>query len=339
MEARRRERKAARSSDDRAALAAPPDPAPPTEGEIAALREHLSRPLPEIPVKYLYDDVGSELFERITTLSAYYQTRAEIGILEQRAGEIIELARPARLVELGSGAGRKIRLLLDALGPAARGASCTLLDINARFLQRSIERLGADYPGCRFRGVVGDFVQDLDRLGPPGGRLLVLFAGTLGNLYPDQRRAFLRRLSAGMDASDAFLVGLDLEKDPARIEAAYNDPEGVTAAFNKNVLSAINRRFGADFRPGAFAHRAFYDRAHAWIEMRLVARERQRVSLRALGMTLDLAEGAEIRTEISCKLTRESLARDAAEADLAIAGWYTDRERLFALALLCRVVA
>jgi L-histidine N-alpha-methyltransferase len=209
-----------------------------------------------------------------------------------------------------------------------------MLDINELFLRQSLERLGADYPALQFRGIIGDFVEDVDRLGPPGHRLVVFFGGTIGNLYPHERRVFLRKLAAGMDGTDAMLVGVDLVKDPARLEAAYDDPEGVTAAFNRNVLAVLNRRFEANFEPSRFKHRALYDAENAWIEMRLVAKSASHVHIRSLEMDLDLAQGDEIRTEISCKFTRASLASSAAEAGLVIDAWFTDQDALFALALL-----
>jgi L-histidine N-alpha-methyltransferase len=342
--------------------------------ECAHLRACLSRDLPEIPPRYFYDDHGSALFEQITELPVYYQTRTEIAILERHAAEIIERVRPRHLVELGSGAGRKIRLLLDAweardaqhaggepdarpvhgrLRAGQRGRSCTMLDINAAFLQQSIDRLRADYPGCVFRGVVGDFTEDLHRLGPARAlargteRLIVFFAGTIGNLDPGERRRFLGALAGMMAAGDGLLVGVDLVKDRAELEAAYNDPQGVTAAFNRNVLHVINRRFGADFAPDAFEHHAFYDAEHAWIEMRLRALRPMRVHLRAPGLetevapgfTIDLAGGAEIRTEISCKFTMGSVTAAAHEAGLGLAGWFTDPAQRFALALLRRSAA
>lgn len=308
--------------------------ASPSADERARLRATLSRPLPEIPPIYFYDDRGSELFERITELDAYYPTRTEIGILERCAADVLGAVRPRHLVELGSGAGRKIRLLLDAWRAQGGGETCTMLDVNALFLEQSVSRLRAAYPGYAFRGIVGDFTTDLGRLGPGGGRLTVFFAGTIGNLYPDEQRAFFREIACRMDPSDALLLGVDRVKDPARIEAAYNDPEGVTAAFNQNALRVVNRRFGADFDPAAFAHRAFYDATNAWIEMRLVAARRMRVRVPALDLHLDLDRGAEIRTEVSCKFTRASLEAAAAVGGLAVAQWYTDPDQLFALALL-----
>ncbi|WP_437592015.1 L-histidine N(alpha)-methyltransferase [Sorangium sp. So ce1000] len=308
----------------------------PSPDECARLRESLTRSLPEIPPVYFYDDLGSELFEQITHLGVYYPTRTEIGILDQRAGDILRAVRPRRLVELGSGAGRKIRILLDAWRWVGGGETCTMLDVNGLFLETSISRLRTDYPEYTFRGVIGDFTTDLPRLGRGGGRLVVFLAGTIGNLYPDERRAFFREVARVMEPSDALLVGADLVKDTARLEAAYDDPEGVTAAFNRNALRVINRRFGANFAPDAFAHRAFYDAARAWIEMRLVASRRMRVQIPALDLRLDLERGAEIRTEVSCKFTRDSLQASARAGGLVVSSWHTDPNQLFALALLRR---
>jgi L-histidine N-alpha-methyltransferase len=315
----------------------PTSPSPRPVDERARLRAMLTRALPEIPPVYFYDDHGSELFEQITTLPVYYQTRTEIGILERHAGDILAATRPRHLVELGSGAGRKIGLLLDAWrAQGTAGRTCAMLDVNALFLARSLDALRVDHDDVDFRGIVGDFTTDLDRLGPGGERLTVFFAGTIGNLYPDERRAFFRDLARGMEASDALLLGVDLVKDSARLEAAYDDPEGVTAAFNRNALRTLNTRFGADFDAEAFAHRAFFDPAQAWIEMRLRATRAMEVTIPGLELTLPLAAGAEIRTEVSCKFTRASLAAAAAEAGLGVTEWFTDPEDLFALAILRR---
>jgi len=305
--------------------------------ERARLRASLTRPLPEIPPVYFYDDRGSDLFERITRLSVYYQTRAEVALLERHAAEIVAAVRPRHLVELGSGAGRKIRLLLDAWQSAGEDGgdkTCTMLDVNERVVAESLSRLRADYPGGAFRGVIGDFTRDIDRLGTGGQRFTVFFGGTVGNLYPEERADFFHGLARRMAASDAFLVGVDLVKDRARLEAAYDDPEGVTAEFNRNALLALNRRFGADFDVGSFSHRAFYDADRAWIEMRLRAERAMQVRLPALDLTLSLDRGAEIRTEVSCKFTRDSLAAAAASGGLSLSQWYLEREGLFALALL-----
>jgi len=309
--------------------------------ELRDLREALTRTLPEVPPRYFYDDVGSELFERITGLDVYYQTRTEISILETFGKTIMERVAPRHILELGSGAGRKIRLLLDAWGQADVPRTCTMLDINESFLRQSIKRLAPDYSQIRFRGIVGDFTESIGDLGPgvETERLVVFFAGTIGNFDPQQRRRFLSGLARVMGPTDSFLVGVDLVKDSARLEAAYDDPEGVTAAFNINMLSVLNRQFGGNFDSAKFRHRALYDRENAWIEMRLVANHASQVRLEKLDLNLELAEGAEIRTELSCKFTRASLELNAREAGLSVVGWYSDPDSLFALALLRRADA
>ena len=250
------------------------------------------------------------------------------------AVDIIREAQPRHLVELGSGACRRIRLLLDAwCGPG----TCTLLDINALFLERSVSALRAAYRRVDFRTVVGDFTTDLGRLGQGGERLTMLFAGTIGNLHHCERRAFFAELGRRMERSDTVLLGVDLVKDPARLVAAYNDPEGVTAAFNRNALRVVGRRFGAEVNPLEFAHRAFYDPPRARIEMRLVAERPVHLTFSQAGVCLDLRAGAELRTEVSHKFTRGSLDAAVVGSGLRVTRWYTDPEELFALALLRRM--
>ncbi len=289
---------------------------------------------PSINPRYFYDDRGSELFEQITRLPEYYQTRTELVLLEAVAAAIIERARPHELVELGSGAGRKIHLLLDAIRDRGVLTSCVLLDVNATFLETSARRLSADYPEMTVRGVQSDFTRDLAALdvGPP--RLVILLAGTIGNLAPEDLSSFLAVVRRAMVADDRFLVGLDLVKDQDRMEAAYNDVEGVTAAFNRNVLAVLNTRFGTDFAPDAFEHRAFWHPDRQWIEMRLRARRSMVVTMPGEARRLELAAGAEIRTEISCKFSRGSFTERIVGAGLSLDGWWTDPDELFALALL-----
>jgi L-histidine N-alpha-methyltransferase len=304
--------------------------------EAAELRAALTgSPLPSIPSKYFYDERGSRLFEAITALPEYYLTRAEHALLERIAGEVARLAPAAELVELGSGASAKVRLLVDALQATGRLRRLSLLDISEEVLRESVASLRAAYPELEVAGLVGDFVRDLAALGPGGGRFVAFLGSTIGNLDPEREvPAFFRGVARALMPGDAFLLGVDLVKDKARLEAAYNDAQGLTAEFNRNILRVVNRRFAADFDPDAFAHVAFYDEGHAWIEMRLRARRPMRVHVRAAATTLALACGAEIRTEISCKYTRESLAARARGTGLRVAEWFSDSEGLFALALL-----
>jgi L-histidine N-alpha-methyltransferase len=303
----------------------------------AEVREGLSRrPLPELPCKYFYDERGSELFERITGLPEYYPTRTETAILEAHAAEVVDAVAPRELAELGSGAGHKIRLFLDAMRSRRSLESVVLLEISEGYLRDSVERLRADYPEARVAGIVGDFVHDLPALGPGGGRLLLFLAGTLGNLHPDDVPAFFRAAAAVLAPGDGFLVGVDLVKDPERLHAAYNDSAGVTAEFNLNILCVLNDRLGADLDPAAFEHVAFYDAERQWIEMRLRARRPVVARVPAAGVEIALAAGQEIRTELSCKYTRDSLSSRLAGTGLLLERWTTDPEGLFAFALLRR---
>jgi L-histidine N-alpha-methyltransferase len=303
----------------------------------AEVRAGLSRrPLPELPCKYFYDERGSELFEAITELPEYYQTRTETALLEAHAQEIVDQVRPRELVELGSGAGRKIRLFLDAMRRRRRLSRVELLEISEEYLRESVCRLQRDYPEARVRGVAGDFAHDLAELGPGGERLLLFLAGTVGNLHPDDLPAFFHAAASVLAPGDGFLVGVDLVKDPRRLHAAYNDAAGVTAAFNLNILRVVDDRLGADFDPADFEHRAFYDEERRWIEMRLRARRALVARVPAAGVELRLAAGDEIRTELSCKYTRDSFAARLAGSGLALERWITDEDRLFASALLRR---
>lgn len=303
---------------------------------FAALRAGLTQPLPSVPCAFLYDDRGSRLFVEITQLPEYYQTRTEEALLERVADTIAQAVAPVQLVELGSGEGRKIRRLLDACRQTGALRRCALMDINAHSLRDSVSRLRADYPELVFAGLRGDFQADLGLLGRGGGRLMLLLAGTIGNLEPAALPAFLESVAAQLEPGDGFLVGLDLVKDRGTLEAAYNDSAGVTAAFNLNVLSALNAQVGADFEPHAWEHIAFYDAEKAWIEMRLRSRVRQHVSLPALELELDFEPGDEIRTEISAKFTRASLTAQLQGTGLSLDQWHTDAEDRFALALLRR---
>ncbi len=304
---------------------------------VAEVRAGLMRrPLPELPCKYFYDERGSQLFEEITELAEYYPTRTETAILAAHAAEIVEAVRPLELAELGSGAGRKIRFFLDAMREKGRLESVLLLEINEAYLRESVCRLQAAYPEARVRGVAGDFVSDLAALGPGGERLLLFLAGTIGNLHPDALGSFFEAAAGVLAPGDGFLVGVDLVKDEVRLHAAYNDAKGVTAEFNRNILRVLNARLGAGFDPSDFEHRAFYDAERQWIEMRLRALRRVTARIPAAGLTLSLEEGDEIRTELSCKYTRESFTAHLQGSGLALERWITDPECLFASALLRR---
>jgi len=294
----------------------------------------LTRPFKEIPPKHFYDSRGSALFERICELPEYYPTRTEMAILEASAAAIVDAAASVELVELGSGATVKARLLLDAMDGAAR--RYVPVDVSERMVREAAVALVDEYEGIEIHGVVGDFQRHLDRVPRPVAgepRLVALLGGTIGNFPPGSRRSLLRDVAALLDRDDHFLLGTDLVKDPAVIEAAYDDVEGVTAEFNRNVLHVMNRELGADFDPDAFDHVAFFDRRREWVEMRLRAQRPMTVRVAELDLQVEFAAGEELRTEISAKFTRERIERDYAAAGLELRGWYTDPEELFAVTL------
>jgi L-histidine N-alpha-methyltransferase len=262
-----------------------------------------------LPPKWFYDEEGCRLFDEITRLPEYYPTRSERVILARHALDIAARTSADTLVELGSGTSEKTRLLLDA------------------------SAIELDYPGVDVHAVVGDFERHLDRL-PGGGTRLVAFLGsTIGNLDPDGRARFYRSIAAGLAPDDALLLGTDLVKDPRRLEAAYDDSAGVTAAFNRNVLSVLNRELAADFAPERFAHIARWNQAEEWIEMRLRSQGTQTVRVQELDLQVEFADGEDMRTEISAKFRRERVEAELAAAGLALAAWWTDPGGDFALSL------
>jgi L-histidine Nalpha-methyltransferase len=286
-----------------------------------------------LPPKWLYDEHGSELFEKITQLDEYYPTRAERSILASVAAEIADQTRATTLVELGAGAADKTRLLLDALRAGGTLRSFVPVDVSEAALVEAARRVLASYPGLQVRAVVSDFEEHLGLPAGAGSRLVAFLGGTIGNLLPRQRAAFLASLRARLRAGDALLLGTDLVKDPGVLHAAYDDAAGVTAAFNKNVLAVLNSQLGANFDLAAFDHVALWDRAAEWIEMRLRSAERQVVSLPAIGLTVEFAEGEEMRTEVSAKFRRDGVAAELAAAGFTMTRWWTDAEGRFGLSL------
>jgi len=293
----------------------------------------LTRPLKEIPPKHFYDARGSELFDRICELPEYYPTRAEREILEDRAADIVAAVQPVELVELGSGSATKTRMLLDEMAASGRLARYIPMDVSEGVVRESAEILCREYPGLRVHGVIGDFERHLSGVPDGGPRLVALLGGTIGNFPPGTRRRLLREIGGLLGPHDALLLGTDLVKDPAVLEAAYDDAAGVTAQFNRNLLRVLNRELGADFDVEAFEHVAFYDSEREWIELRLRAARACTVTLGDLHLEVDFAAGEEIRTEISAKFTPERLKRDYAAAGLELAALFTDAGERFALSL------
>jgi L-histidine N-alpha-methyltransferase len=297
------------------------------------VRAGLSREPKELPPKYFYDERGSELFDRITELPEYYPTRCERAILNRRAPVIVDLAEANELVELGSGSASKTRALLFAMAGAGMLERYLPFDVSESVVERSARELAEIYPGIQVHGVVGDFEQHLARV-PVGEHPLVAFlGGTIGNFYPDARARFLASVRELLGDGGRLLIGTDLVKEVEIVEAAYNDSAGVTAEFNRNVLHAINRELDADFNPDAFEHVALFDEEHSWIEMRLRAMGNQNVSIPGADFELTLADGEEIRTEISTKFTQERLAAELSRAGMQIEAFFTDADSYFGLTL------
>ncbi len=287
----------------------------------------------DIPPKWFYDDRGSTLFDEITRVEEYYPTRRERAILEARAAEIVERSNADTLVELGSGTSEKTRILLDAMRSAQTLRRFVPFDVSKRTLHDAASAIEAEYAGIDVQPVVGDFTLDLGTIPRAGRRLVVFLGGTVGNLLPDPRAAFLHDVAAMLGPDDFFLLGTDLVKDVARLEAAYDDAGGVTAEFNKNVLRVMNRELAADFDVDAFDHVAVFDTEHEWIEMRLRSTRAQTVHVEALELDVSFAAGEEMRTEVSAKFTRARVERELVAAGMELVEWWTDPDADFALSL------
>ncbi len=308
------------------------------EPDADAVREELRSALTghprSIPAKYFYDDQGSILFEQITTLPEYYPTRAEAELLRQVAGRVVTVTGAHDLVELGAGAATKSRILLDAMKRTGQLVRYVPVDVSDGIMRRAANELIEEYPGLTVHGMVADFITDLGHLPDGSQRLVAFLGGTIGNLDPNGSAVdFLRHLHETMAPDDHLILGTDLIKDPAVIEAAYNDSQGVTAAFNRNILQVVNRDFGGDFVPEQFAHRAYFDRGRRWIEMHLVAQQRQDVRIDALDLAFTLEDGEAIRTEISTKFDRPRVERLFGKSGFQMVDWFTDAEARFALSL------
>jgi dimethylhistidine N-methyltransferase len=300
--------------------------------ELADFREEVLRGLGERPrriaPKFFYDQRGSALFEEICRVPEYYLTRTEMGILRACAREVAALAgRRCTLIELGSGSSRKVRLMLEMLRPAAYLG----IDISREFLLQATRGLARDYPWLDVHAACADLCKPLSVSGLPAhGRRLAFYPGSsIGNFEPPQARALLDGLRPLLGADGALLIGVDLKKDAAVLNAAYNDAAGMTAAFNLNLLTRLRRELGADVKLSAFAHRAFYNDAAGRIEMHLVSRSAQR--LRVAGAHFDFASGESIHTENSYKYAIEEFAALAHAAGYATKRTWTDAEALFSV--------
>ncbi|MFE5212335.1 L-histidine N(alpha)-methyltransferase [Streptomyces sp. NPDC056600] len=281
-----------------------------------------------LPPRWFYDARGSELFDEITRLPEYYPTRAEREILTDRSADIARFAGARTLVELGSGSSEKTRLLLDAMPDLGLYVP---VDVSESALTGAGEELAERLPGLEVHAVVADFTGRLELPEGPGPRLVAFLGGTVGNLEPAERARFLASVRGSLAPGDALLLGTDLVKDERVLVRAYDDAAGVTAEFDRNVLRVVNRELGADFRPELFDHVAVWNAEAEWIEMRLRAREAQTVKIPGVDLVVDLAEGEEIRTEISAKFRPEKVRAELAAVGMEVAHGWTDREDRFAL--------
>jgi L-histidine N-alpha-methyltransferase len=289
-----------------------------------------------LPPKWFYDEHGSELFDRITRLPEYYPTRTERSILAEHAADIAAASGADTLVEIGSGTSEKTRILLSAL--AGRGALRRFvpLDFDASVLRDASIAVAAEYPGLAVHAVVGDFERHLPLLPRQGRRMLAFLGSTIGNLEPASRAAFLGSVARTLEPEETFLLGTDLVKDPARLIAAYDDSAGVTAAFNRNVLSVINRELKADFDLDSFRHVARWDPRNEWMEMSLRSTRAQVVTVSELDLLARFAAGEQMRTEISAKFRRAGVEEELSAAGLTPLHWWTDEAGDFAVSLSAR---
>lgn len=307
-----------------------------TAATAAALRNDVVRGLSSLPKSlsptWFYDERGCAIYDEITKLPEYYPFRAERSILHGHAKDIVMATQPDTLVELGSGTSEKTRVLLDAM---EMPATYVPFDVAETMLRVTADALAAEYPGLDIHGIVGDFAHDLIHIpagrGQHGRRLIALLGSTIGNQTPAERAVMLATLRAGMDDGDSFLLGTDLVKDRARLIAAYDDASGVTAAFNLNVLTHLNRELDADFDVDAFAHRAVFNEEHQWIEMHLVSRRDQHVHIAALDFNAYFTADEALRTEISAKFTQAGVVEELRNAGMRITDLWTDDDGDFLL--------
>ncbi len=283
--------------------------------------------------KWFYDKVGSDLFDQITRLPEYYPTEAERATLVMAAAEIVERSGASTVVELGSGSSDKTRVLLDAFHEAGVLERYVPFDVSESALAEAAWMIAARYEGVVVDAVVGDFDRHLDCIPIGDRRMLAFLGGTIGNYEPDARHRLLSAISDTLCEGETLLLGTDLVKDEARLVAAYDDSAGVTAAFNRNVLSVLNRELDADFVPDSFDHVALWDPDNEWIEMRLRSRSAQRVAIDALGIVVEFESGEEVRTEVSAKFRPERVESELAAVGFDVIGWWTDPLGQFAVSL------
>ncbi|MGB3299283.1 MAG: L-histidine N(alpha)-methyltransferase [Phormidesmis sp.] len=290
-----------------------------------------------LPPKYFYDEKGSQLFDQICQLLEYYPTRTETAILQRYGGAIAQITGPCEIAELGSGSATKTRILLNAYNAASHPLRYIPVDVSSTALIKSSQQLLKEYPTLSIQGLVSTYEPALKALPSKqlSARMIAFLGSTIGNLQPDECGAFLARISEALQPNDYFLLGLDLQKEISVLEAAYNDSQGITAAFNLNMLRHLNQRFEGDFDLDAFTHVARYNKQDSQIEMYLKSAKAQTIRLRKLGLTVGFEKSDRILSEISRKFDFEEMSQTLQDHQLSVIEAFTDEQRWFGL-LLCQ---
>lgn len=290
-----------------------------------------------LPSKYFYDEKGSKLFDEICRLPEYYPTRTELSILRLNAREIMANFHDGDLIELGSGANSKIRVLLEAARTAAFSSIRYVpVDVSRTALTDAVGELRGIYSELKVLGIVADFIHHIDVIPRGRPKLIIFFGSTIGNLDEEGSLSFLSSVRRIMKRDDRFLFGLDMIKPVEVLEAAYNDSRGITAEFNRNILSVINRELNATFMSSMFDHVAYFNSERERIEMHLRSRKNISVEIHDIDLTVRFKEGETIHTEICRKFSRESAEKMISEARLTVANWYSDQKEWFSLVEVIR---
>jgi L-histidine N-alpha-methyltransferase len=288
-----------------------------------------------IPSKYFYDLRGSQLFEDICNLPEYYPTRTEISILKHAAPKMMHSFARGDIVELGSGANRKIRIFLDSAGkdrlPLLRYIP---VDVSESALKEASEELHNIYPDLAVLGIIADFTLHMDAIPCDNPRMIMFLGSTIGNFDEKMQKHFLRLVAGSMNPDDRFVIGFDMIKPKETMEAAYNDSRGITSKFNKNVLHVLNRELNANFKPSHFDHVAFFNDDKERVEMHLRVNRETVVTINDLDLEIRLDKNETIHTENSCKFSKSRVKKMVSEAGLTINEWYFDSKKWFSLAEL-----
>ncbi|NOQ32669.1 MAG: L-histidine N(alpha)-methyltransferase [Methanosarcinales archaeon] len=290
-----------------------------------------------IPSKYFYDERGSILYKQICKLPEYYQTCTELSILEEKSAVIMEPFESGDLVELGSGTNWKICKLIDAAKePHGENMRYVPVDVSESALVAASMDLINKYPKLKVRGIVADYTRHMNMIPNGSSKLIIFFGSSIGNFSEAESQFFLQTVANSMRHGDRFLIGLDMVKQKTVLEKAYNDSQGVTSEFNKNVLHVINRELNADFDVSAFDHVAFYNEEKEQVEMHLQANQRTSVAIKDLNLSVPFEAGETIHTEICRKFSKESAIKMFSEAGLSVEQWFTDPKGWFSLVELVR---